>query len=51
MNIEEKLNYCYIRTLTNKLNLLLLNYLYSKSSLNVTIDTINFNIIILIKTF
>jgi len=49
MNIEEKANVYFIRTLTNKVNLLLLNYLYAKSDINVIIDTKSYNIIIGIK--
>jgi hypothetical protein len=50
MNIEEKPNYYYIKTLTNKLNLLLLNYLYAKTNIDVSIDTKTYNIIIAIPT-
>jgi hypothetical protein len=39
-----------IRTLTNKINLLLLNFLYSKPYLNVRIDDYNYNIIIIMSS-
>jgi Na+-transporting NADH:ubiquinone oxidoreductase subunit NqrE len=50
MNIDINTSPYLIRTLTNKINLLLLNYLYSKPSLNVTIDINNCNIIIKMET-
>jgi len=40
----------YIRTLTNKINVLLLNFLYSKPSVTVTIDTNSYNIFMQMKT-
>ena len=40
----------YIRTLTNKINVLLLNFLYSKPSVSVTIDTNSYNIFMQMKT-
>jgi hypothetical protein len=40
----------YIRTLTNKINVSLLNFLYSKPSVSVTIDTNSYNIFMQMKT-
>jgi len=40
----------YVRTLTNKINVSLLNFLYSKPSVSVTIDTNSYNIFMQMKT-
>jgi hypothetical protein len=40
----------YVRTLTNKINVPLLNFLYSKPSVSVTIDTNSYNIFMQMKT-
>ena len=40
----------YIRTLTNKINVPLLNFLYSKPTVSVTIDTNSYNIFMQMKT-
>jgi hypothetical protein len=40
----------YVRTLTNKISVPLLNFLYSKPSVSVTIDTNSYNIFMQMKT-